>query len=206
MLTGQFLPAIDEECCVRQVKGLIDEVEQLTSYLDIPWVTESLKARLKMHVDVGKSGVCLFGKHFTAYHGTIIVPELAIPRLVGPAEAEGEVGLAALHHLAEGAFQLFMAVTKPVFVVAESRDASLACKGGLSLTHLWQTKVVESQVSRNLRLVVAAEEWPRLGYVGPLGETRAPPFVVMWRGMILGQVECYDLRCHCLYLIFAFMN
>lgn len=60
---------------------------------------------------------------------------------------------------------------------------------GLRGARFWQTEIVEAQLAREMRLMVAAEEWSSLRYVVPLGESSPPPFVVFRYWMKLRKVE-----------------
>src|SRR5262245_53048119 len=64
----------------------------------------------------------------------------------------------------------------------------------LRLAHLWRTQVVEAEVRRQMRLIVAVEERPRLRGVRPLGEASAPPAVVLRNRIELRQVERQEAR------------
>ena len=112
------------------------------------------------------------------------------PVLIGPAEAEGEVGFARCQHLVKGAFQNTPAV-EPVMVVTEAVDAVLSCQFGLRLTRLGKSQVVEAEVCRQVRLFMTPEQRFSLGDIGPLGESFAPPFVIFGNGVVLGEVEGY---------------
>ena len=81
----------------------------------------------------------------------------ARPRLVRPAEAEREVGLARGQHLGERPLEESLPV-EPVVVVAEAVYPVLAGELGLRLARLGQPKIVEAQVCGNVRLVVTREE------------------------------------------------
>src|SRR2546427_12204765 len=59
----------------------------------------------------------------------------------------------------------------------------------LGLAHLREPQVIEAQVAWKMRLIVPGEQRARLRHVAPLGESRAPPFVVFRNGMELGKVE-----------------
>ena len=110
------------------------------------------------------------------------------PGLVGPGQAEGEVGLTRREDLvkrpAQQAFSL-----KPVVPVAEGLDPVGLGQAGLLLPHLGNTEIVEPKVGREVRLIVAGKLRPRLGDVAPLREPFAPPGIVLRNGMELRQVK-----------------
>ena len=76
-------------------------------------------------------------------------------------------------------------------VVAEAMDAVLAGEIGLLLTDLRKTQVVIAEVCREMRLVVAREEWRGSGHVASLGEARTPPLIVFRDRVVMGEVKCY---------------
>ena len=65
---------------------------------------------------------------------------------------------------------------------------------GLGLAHLGDPQVVVAELAGDVGLVVAGEERPGPGDVGPLGEPGAPPLVVLGDGVELGEVEGQGLR------------
>lgn len=79
-------------------------------------------------------------------------------------------------------------------VVAEGADAVLGSKGRLRLAGLWEAEIIEAEVRREVRLIVAGEQRPAANDLRPLGETLAPPLIVLRDRVELGQVERYDLR------------
>ncbi len=74
---------------------------------------------------------------------------LAVPAagsvFVGPAEAEGEIGLARAEDLSDGPLQQLLAA-EPVVVEAEGMDAVLAGEIGLLLTVFRKALVVIAEV------------------------------------------------------------
>ena len=59
----------------------------------------------------------------------------------------------------------------------------------LGLTAFGQTEIVEAQIRGDVGLIVAAEARAGLADVGPLGEARPPPFVILRNGVVLGQIK-----------------
>ena len=111
------------------------------------------------------------------------------PVLVGPTEAERKVRAAArqqsLHRLLEDP-----PAVEPIVVEAEAVDAVPAGQFGLPLEHGLVGQVVVADVGmRHARLLVAGEHRPGPPDVGPLGESLAPPGVVLGNAVELGQVH-----------------
>ena len=74
-------------------------------------------------------------------------------------------------------------------VVAEAMDAVPAGEIGLLLADFRKAQVVVAEVCGEMGLIVSGEEWGSSGHVAPLGEASAPPLVVFWDRVILGEVE-----------------
>ena len=108
--------------------------------------------------------------------------------MVGPADAEGEVGLAARHHFLQRAFKQLASVAEPIVVVTESFHACLACQLSLLLARFGQTEVVEAKVGRNARLLVSTKQRFGFRHVSPLGKTRSPPTVIFGSRVKLRQI------------------
>ena len=125
----------------------------------------------------------------------IISNPTAGPALIGPAKAEGEIGLTCAEDLSDGTLQQLL-TTEPIVVVAEAMDAVLAGEIGLLLTHLRKTEVVVAEICGKVGLVVAGKERGGSGYIAPLGETRAPPLIVFRNRVILGEVKGNKLSFH----------
>ena len=138
--------------------------------------------------DVVVTGVGLFHQDLASPF-LKFCPGFAAPCVVGPAQAEGEVGLAAVQHLVEGAFQQLAAVAEPVMPVAETLDAGLTGQLGLPLAHHGVKQVVVAQLARHLGLDVAFEERFGPPDVCPLGESLAPPLVVLRNLVELWQIK-----------------
>src|SRR5262249_22537129 len=110
------------------------------------------------------------------------------PTLVGPAETERKVGLAAREHFVERPLQQAPAAER-VVVVTKAVDAVLARERRLLLAPLGHAKIVVAEFRRHVRLVVPWKERTCARDVGPLGEPESPPFVVFRDGMELRKVE-----------------
>ena len=70
--------------------------------------------------------------------------------------------------------------------VAEAFYTVYARQFSLGDTGLGQSKIVESKISGDMRLIVPSKERPGLGDIDPLGEPLAPPVVVLRDRMKLG--------------------
>ena len=77
------------------------------------------------------------------------------PALVRPAQAEREIGLTAVEHLAKRALQ-HAATGEPIMVVAEPLDAMLAGEIGLRGTRLGDPQIVEAEVGRQAQPPLSA--------------------------------------------------
>ena len=84
---------------------------------------------------------------------------ITTPGFVGPAQTERKGRLAALAYLVERTLQQPPSV-KPIVVIAERRDAMLEGKRGLGRSNLRQPQIVEAEVRRKVRLVMAPESRP----------------------------------------------
>ena len=95
---------------------------------------------------------------------------------VHPHQAERHVRAAVLEHVVERAPP--RAVTlEPVVLVAERVDAVRRGDAGLSGAGLRQTQVVEAEIARQARLIVAGEQPLGAHNAEPFGEARAVPRV-----------------------------
>ena len=162
--------------------------EQPAVHLHIALVLESGKHGIEMRHDVFIPRICLLHEKLV---GQIGIPGLGIPRVVCPAEAEREVGFAAADHVVEHFVEQALASPEPIMPIAEALDASLACQLSLLLSGLRHTKVVETQVAGDARLIVPGEKRDGTSHVGPFREAWLPPLVVLRRRIELRQIECY---------------
>ena len=94
-------------------------------------------------------------------HGVVLqigfpVPGLVAPRVVGPTQTEGEIGLAASQHLMERTLEKRLP-TKPIVVIAKAFNACFLCQSSLLLPGFRKTQVVEAEVSRELGLYMTFE-------------------------------------------------
>ena len=85
---------------------------------------------------------------------------------------------------------------EPVVVVAKAMDSVLAGEIGLLLADFRKAQFVVAEVCGKMGLVMAWKERGSLGYIAPLGESRAPPLVVFRDWMVLGEVEGEEFRFH----------
>ncbi len=110
------------------------------------------------------------------------------PVLVGPAEAIREIRAARFPHFLHRTLEQALA-GEPVVVVAEPVNAAGAGKCRLLFSRFGDPQVVEPQVGGQVRLVMTVEVGSRARDVGPFGETRPPPAIVLRDRMKLRQVE-----------------
>ena len=110
------------------------------------------------------------------------------PAFVGPAQAEREVDLRVAEPLPQRRFEQG-AAAEPVEVEAERADPVLARQPRLLAHHAHVAQVVEPEVGRQPRLVVAVELGQGAGDIAPFGEAAAPPGVVLRDPVELRQVE-----------------
>ncbi len=118
----------------------------------------------------------------------ILTVPAAGPVFVGPAEAEGEIGLARAEDLCDRALKQLL-TAEPIVVIAEAINAVKASEIGLLLADFRKAQIVVAEICGEMGLVVAGEERRGSGHVAPLGETRAPPLVIIWNGVVLGEVK-----------------
>ena len=181
------LPDLDGPRGVRQLAALVDEEERLAVDADRPLVEEGREEPGDVPT------VVLLAVGLRLEDVVLLAVPAPRPRLVRPAEAEGEVGPAAREHLLERALEQLLS-REPVVVVTEAGDSVGACQLGLRLARLGEPEVVEAEARRQARLVVAVEEGPRVRDVAPLREAFAPPDVVLGNRVELGEVEGDQLQ------------
>ena len=175
-------PAVGGAGRVGQLIGPIDDEHGPAVDPDRPGIAK----RFQQPADVGEvvvRGIALRLEQISI--GAVPTPR---PGLVGPAEAEGEVGLTAGQNFGEGAFQKSLAL-KPVVVVAESMDAVFTSEVGLCLSRFGRPQVVEAEIGRQLGLIVTMKEGLGFADVPPFGEPAAPPGIVLGNRMKLRQME-----------------
>src|SRR5436305_7417098 len=78
---------------------------------------------------------------------------------------------------------------KPIMVIAKASDSILPRQIGLSFAGFRKTKIVKSEIGRQVRLVMAAKKRARLCNVRPLGKSFTPPCIILGYRMILRQVK-----------------
>jgi hypothetical protein len=76
-------------------------------------------------------------------------------------------------------------------VVDKSVDPILSGQLDLGHASLWCPQVIIPKLGRTMGLVVSREARSSLGYIHPIGETFAPPFVIFPSRMELGKIECH---------------
>jgi len=102
-------------------------------------------------------------------------------------QAERQIEVGRLQIVVGRAFEKSSA-TEPVEVETESRDTVKLGKFNLTAHDLRQTQIVVAKFARHPRLVVALENRKRSRHIAPLGESLAPPLVVLNNRMELRQV------------------
>jgi hypothetical protein len=178
------LPAVDEGARGGQVLRTEHVEHRQVVDAQVPLVEEGGEQRVEVRLIVLGSGIGLLEEH--AIRGA--VPDAA-PRLIGPRQAERDPRLAGLEHLGERTFEDATATAEPVVPVGERLHPVLLRELALCGTRLAQAKVVEPEVGRQVWLDMATEQGARLGGVGPLGEARPPPLVVLRDRVELRQIE-----------------
>jgi len=181
-LDAHLAPDIGRPSGIGEIARPVDEEERPTVDPHVALVGQGGEQML--HVMPIVLGRVLLGEQ----HLVLVPVPPARPVLVGPAEAEGKARTTRTKHLVEGTTEEPTTV-EPVMIVAEARDAVGVGKVGLGFPSLGNAQVVEAKVGGQVRLIVSLEEGFGPYHVSPLREARAPPFVVLGNGMVLGQVE-----------------
>ena len=110
------------------------------------------------------------------------------PIFVRPAQAPRKIRLAALPDFVHRTLQHLPPV-EPVVVVAKSVDAIARGQFRLRRARFRQAQIVETQISRQVRLIMTREKRLRPHHVRPFREPFPPPLVVLGNGMKLRQVK-----------------
>src|SRR5262245_16516038 len=110
------------------------------------------------------------------------------PSLIRPSETKREIRLAARQDFGEWPLEQSLA-REPVMPIAKSLDPGLSSQLSLCGPGLGQSQIIEPQIPRNSRLVVAAKEGPSLRDIRPFGEPGSPPLIVLWNWMELRKIE-----------------
>ena len=180
---GEPPPAVGAGRWVGEQPRPVDGQERLTLDRDIPRIAEGWQqVAQKPLVAVGR--VTLLQEH-------LAVEAVPGPRpvLVGPAETEGKVRLAA----GQKSFNRLLEdppAVKPVVVKAEPVDPVTAGHLGLPFEHGRVGEVVIANVwMRHVRLLMAGEHRPGPADIGPFGEALTPPGIVFRHAVKLRQVH-----------------
>ena len=122
----------------------------------------------------------------------------ARPVLIRPAHAERKVDRRVREHEIQRALEE-PAAGEPVVVVAKAVDAVLPGELDLTRSDFRHAEIVVAELSRPARLRVAFVHRPCPSHVGPLGEPRSPPIVILRNRVELRQVERdqSDVAGHC---------
>jgi cytochrome c-type biogenesis protein CcmH/NrfG len=107
------------------------------------------------------------------------------PVLVGPAEAEGEIDRGVGRELDQGTVEQTLP-RKPVVMEAKTKKTVFLGQFHLALLNLRETKVIETELTRQTRLIMSNELRTGPRYLCPFGETFSPPFVILGNRMKLG--------------------
>ena len=110
------------------------------------------------------------------------------PVLVRPAQAEGKVEVGIGQQLIQRAPEQSLAA-EPIVVIAESMEPVRLGQFDLTTLHFNQAKVVEAQLAWQVGLIVSRKPRSPTGNVVPLGESLAPPPIVLGNRVKLRQVE-----------------
>jgi len=78
---------------------------------------------------------------------------------------------------------------KPIVPIAKGLYSVTMREIGLLLPNFRNTQVIETEMSRKLRLIVIREERLRRCNVGPLGESLPPPVIILRDRMKLRKIE-----------------
>jgi hypothetical protein len=117
-------------------------------------------------------------------HVALLSKPTAAPAFVCPAKAKRKIRSSRREYFVKGTLKKALPI-KPIMKIAKALDAVFSRQGGLSVTGFRNTKIVKSEVSRQVWLVVAAENRARFGNICPLRESFTPPCVILAYRMIL---------------------
>src|SRR5690606_1744721 len=79
--------------------------------------------------------------------------------------------------------------SKPVMVVGKPIQTILFCQFDLPEMNVLNTKVIKTEFTGQVGLVVTAELGDCPGYISPFRKTFPPPFIVFREGMVLRQIK-----------------
>src|SRR5579871_563202 len=113
---------------------------------------------------------------------------LSSPILVRPTQTKRKINILILQHVPQWKIKEYPA-SKPIEIVTESVNSVLLCQLCLTTLHLWQPKVVEAELSRQVRLVMTGKRRSRLTYVRPFRKSRSPRLIIFRDRVKLWQVE-----------------
>ena len=204
VLFGQSAPGGHKRFGIPEADGIVDDVKEFSVHPHVALVFEGGKQMHEVFRIIFLTGVGLFRKE-NVLAGIVGVPQLFVPGMIGPTEAEGEVRFARCDNFLKRALHQLLPVAEPVFVVAESLDAGLAGQFRLLFAHLGKTQVVEAQIGGNVRLFVTGKEFSCSCHIGPFCESFAPPLVVLGKRVVLREVVCEDSGFHHRYYFSCFV-
>ena len=106
------------------------------------------------------------------------------PVFVRPHQQEGEVHFLVCQKTIDWHFhQTF--TSKPVMVVGKPIQTILFCQFDLPEMNVLNTKVIKTEFTGQVGLVVTAELGDCPGYISPFRKTFPPPFIVFRKRMVL---------------------
>ena len=184
LFRGELAPRIHEKFRLLEVLRFIDAEDVLTVHLHVARVAECVQHRVEVVGVVLHAGVSLFDEDPVG----AAVPDTG-PGMVGPGKAEGKIRFARLHHFTERALKEPFAASEPVVPVAKALYPVFPRHVRLLFPSLGQAQVIEPEVCREVGLLVPYEQGLGLGGVGPLGESRSPPRVVLGDRVKLWEVK-----------------
>lgn len=139
--------------------------------------------------NVGDERQIILGTVLLADQYVLVAPIPAPgPVLVGPTQAERQLDRAVGQPLPQRPLHQRVAA-EPVEVEAESADAMVCSEFGLRPQRLANTKVIEAQVAGQAWLYMALELGQGAADISPFSEALAPPGIVLFERMELGQIE-----------------
>ena len=100
-----------------------------------------------------------------------------LPGFVRPRKTKRKIWPAGCKHVVERTLEQPLSA-EPVVPAAEAADTVASRQGRLRLPRLRNAQIVETEVGRNMRLVMAVEQRLSLRHVRPFSEAFSPPAVV----------------------------
>jgi hypothetical protein len=92
-------------------------------------------------------------------------------------------------HLHHGPLKELLTI-EPIVVVGERVDSGVGSQTRLAPNDPRISKIVMTEIRRNMRLIVTMELGSRFVDIDPLSKSFSPPFIVLRNSVVLGQVKC----------------